>query len=70
MKTLSIALATLPLLALGAALAETPVIPQDEDLDLITPQSVLSRNALAHPGWTWMTEHHAIFLLKASGYSV
>jgi hypothetical protein len=70
MKTLLIALATLPLLVVGAALAETPVIPQDEDLDLITPQSVLSRNPLAHPGWTWMTEHHAILLLNASGYSV
>jgi len=70
MKTLLIALATLPLLAVGAALAETPIIPQDEDLDLITPQSVLSRNAHAHPGWTWMTERHAIFLLNASGYSV
>jgi len=68
MKTLAITLATLPLLALGAALAETPVIPQDEDL--ITPQRLLSRNPHAHPGWTWMTEYHAILLLKASGYYV
>ena len=67
MKTLSIALATLPLLVVGGALAETPVIPQDEDL--MTPQRVLSRNPHAHPGWTWMTEYHAILLIKARGYS-
>ena len=68
MKTLSIALATLPLLAVGAAFAETPVVPQDEDL--LTPQErVLSRNPHRHPGWTWMTEYHAILLFKARGYS-
>jgi hypothetical protein len=68
MKTLSIALATLPLLALGAARAETPVIPQDEGL--LTPQErVLSRNPHRHPGWTWMTESQAILLLKAKGFS-
>jgi len=67
MKTLAIALATLPLLAVATALAETPVIPQDEDL--LTPHRLLSRNPHAHPGWTWMTERHAILLLKARGYS-
>jgi hypothetical protein len=68
MKTLSIALTTLPLLAVGAALAETPVVPQDEDL--LTPHDrVLSRNPHLNPGWTWMTEPQAIHLLKARGFS-
>jgi hypothetical protein len=67
MKTLLIALATLPLLAVGAALAETPVIPQDDGL--LTPQErVLNRNPLRHPGWTWMRESQAILLLKAKGF--
>jgi len=68
MKTLSIALTTLPLLVVGAALAETPVVPQDEDL--LTPHDrVLSRNPHLNPGWTWMTEPQAIHLLKARGFS-
>jgi hypothetical protein len=68
MKTLSIALATLPLLAVGAAFAETPVVPQDEDL-LMPQERLLSRNPHRHPGWTWMTESQAILLLKAKGFS-
>jgi hypothetical protein len=68
MKTLSIALATLPLLAVGAALAETPVVPQDKDL-FTQQERILSRNPHAHPGWTWMTESQAILLLKAKGFS-
>jgi len=60
--------ATLPLLAVATALAETPVFQQDEDL--LTPQErVLSRNPHRHPGWTWMTESQAIVLLKAKGFS-
>ena len=68
MKTLSIALATLPLLAVGAALAEPPVVPEDKDL-LTRQERILSRSPHAHPGWTWMTESQAIFLLKARGFS-
>jgi hypothetical protein len=68
MKTLSIALATLPLLAVGVALAEPPVVPQDKDL--LTPlDRQLFRNPDLHPGWTWMTESQAILLLKARGFS-
>ena len=68
MKMLSIALATLPLMAVAAALAQTPVVPQDEDL-LTRQERILSRSPHAHPGWTWMTESQAIFLLKARGFS-
>ena len=68
MKTLSIALATLPLLAVGVALAEPPVVPQDKDL--LTPlDRQLFRNPDLHPGWTWMKESQAILLLKARGFS-
>ena len=68
MKTYSIVLATLPLLVVGAALAETPVILEDKDL--ITPQTrLLSRNPHLHPEWTWMTESQAIRLIKARGFS-
>ncbi len=69
MKTLSIALATLPLLAVVAtALAEPPVVPQDKDL--LTPlDRQLSRNPHLYPEWTWMTESQAILLLKARGFS-
>ncbi len=69
MKTLSVALATLPLLAVVAtALAEPPVVPQDKDL--LTPlDRQLSRNPDRYPGWTWMTESQAILLLKARGFS-
>jgi hypothetical protein len=68
MKTLSLALAALPLLAVGAALAETPVVPEDQDL--LTPQErVLSRNPHLNPEWTWMTEHQATLLLKAKGFT-
>ncbi len=68
MKMISIALATLPLMAVAAALAQTPVVPQDEDL-LTRQERILSRSPHAHPGWTWMTESQAIFLLKARGFS-
>ncbi len=61
------AMAGLGAVQAGDSSAETPVIQQDEDL--LTPQRLLGRNARAHPGWTWMTEHHAILLLKAGGYS-
>jgi hypothetical protein len=68
MKMLSIALATLPLLAVGAALAEPPVFPEDEDL--LTPQERnLARKPYLHPEWTWMTESQAIILLKTIGFS-
>jgi len=68
MKTLSLALAALPLLAVGAALAETPVVPEDQDL--LTPQErLLSRNPHLNPEWTWMTEHQATLFLKAKGFS-
>jgi hypothetical protein len=68
MKTLSIALATLPLLAVGAALAQTPVVPDDNDL--LTPhERLLSRNPLLNPEWTWMTKPQAIVLLKTIGFS-
>jgi hypothetical protein len=68
MKTLSLALAILPLLAVGVALAETPVVPQDEDL--LTPQErVLSRKPYLNPEWTWMTERQAILLLKTKGFT-
>jgi protein CpxP len=68
MKTLSIALATLPLLAVGAALAQTPVVLEDEDL--LTPQERnLARNPYLHPEWTWMRESQAIILLKTIGFS-
>ena len=70
MKMLSIALATLPLMAVAAALAQTPVIPHPQDEDLLTPHDrVLSRNPHRDPGWTWMTESQAILLLKARGFS-
>ena len=68
MKTLSLALAALPLVAVGAALAETPVVPDDQDL--LTPhERVLSRNPHLNPEWTWMTEHQAALFLKAKGFS-
>ena len=68
MKTLLIALATLPLMAVGVALAETPVVPEDKDL--LTPlDRQLSRNSHLCPEWTWMTEPQAILLLKARGFS-
>jgi hypothetical protein len=68
MKTLSLALAALPLLAVGAALAETPVIPEDQDL--LTPhERVLLRNPYLNPKWTWMTENQVTLFLKAKGFS-
>jgi len=68
MKMLSIALATLPLLVVGVALAEPPIVPEDEDL--LTPhERVLSRNPHRHPEWTWMTKPQAIVLLKTIGFS-
>jgi hypothetical protein len=68
MKMLSIALATLPLMAVAAALAQTPVVPEDEDL--LTPhERNLSRNPHLYPEWTWMTKPQAIVLLKTIGFS-
>lgn len=68
MKTLSIALATLPLLAVGAALAQTPIVPNDDDL--LTPyERNLSRKPHLYPEWTWMTKPQAIVLLKTIGFS-
>ncbi len=68
MKKLSIALAALPLLAVGAALAQTPVVLEDEDL--LTPhERNLGWKPYLYPEWTWMTKTQAIILLKTIGFS-
>jgi len=68
MKKLCIALASLPLLAAGAALAQTTVTPEDEDW--LTPRErTLARHPDLHPEWTWMSENQAVLVLKAAGYS-
>jgi hypothetical protein len=67
MKIFSVALINLPLLALGAALAQTPAVA--DDVDLLTPQEwALNRNSDLYPEWTWMTEGQAALVLKAHGY--
>ena len=68
MKKLSIALTCLPLLAAGAALAQTPTIV--EETDLLTPtERALSRHPDLNPEWTWMTEGQASQILQGNGYS-
>ena len=67
MKKLSIALINLPLLALGTALAQTPTVPDYDDM--LTPQErALNRRPDLKPEWTWMTEGQAVRDLKANGY--
>jgi hypothetical protein len=67
MKKLSIALINLPLLALGTALAQTPTVPDYDDM--LSPQErALNRRPDLNPEWTWMTEGQATFVLKANGY--
>ena len=67
MKKLSIALINLPLLALGTALAQTPTVPDYDDM--LTPQErALNRRPDLNPEWTWMTEGQAVRDLKANGY--
>ncbi len=66
MRKLSI-LAGVPILAAGAALAQTNHLP---DEDVLTPRErILSRQPDLHPDWTWMNEDQAALLLKAVGYS-
>ena len=68
MKTLSIALTCLPLLAAGAALAQTSAFLDDGDL--LTPtQRALGRDPNVNPDWTWMREDQAGQVLQGSGYS-
>jgi hypothetical protein len=67
MKKLSVALTRLPLLAVGAALAQTPAFA--EDPDLLSPKELtLGRHPDANPDWTWMTEGQAVQILKGNGY--
>jgi hypothetical protein len=68
MKKLCIALASLPLLAAGAALAQTTVTPEDED-GLTPRERILARHPNLHPEWTWMSENQAVLVLNAAGYS-
>ncbi len=64
----SLALTILPLLAAGAALAQTTEVSEDEDW--LTPQErILGHHPNLHPDWTWMSEDKAILLLKAAGFS-
>ena len=68
MKKLSTALTCLPLLAAGAALAQTPTVV--EDTDLLTPtQRASGRDPNVNPDWTWMREDQAVQVLHGSGYS-
>jgi hypothetical protein len=68
MKKLSIMLTCLPLLAAGAALAQTPTVV--EDTDLLTPtQRALGRHPDLNPEWTWMREDQAGQVLHGNGYS-
>ncbi len=68
MKKLCIALASLPLLAAGAALAQTTQVAEDEDW--LTPRErILARHPGLHPEWTWMSENQVVLVLKAAGYS-
>lgn len=68
MKKLSIALINLPLLAFGTALAQTPTVPDYDDM--LTPQErALNRHLDLYPEWTWMTEGQAIRTLKANGFA-
>jgi hypothetical protein len=64
----SIALCSLPLLTVAAALAQTPAILEDEDL-LSPRERALPRYAHLNPEWTWMTEDQAVCILEAAGYS-
>ena len=67
MKKLSIALINLPLLALGTALAQTPTVPDYDDM--LSPQErALNRRPDLNPEWTWLTEGQAALVLKAQGY--
>jgi len=67
MKKLSIALINLPLLALGTALAQTPTVPDYDDM--LSPQErALNRRPDLNPEWTWMAEGQANLVLKANGY--
>ncbi len=65
--TLIVLLTSLPLLAIGAALAQTAVT---EDDDWLTPRErAVARHPNLDPDWTWMQEDQAILLIKAGGYS-
>jgi hypothetical protein len=68
MKTLSIALTCLPLLAAGAALAQTPMFAEDSDW-LTSRELVLHRQPNVNPEWTWMREVQSKEILLGSGYS-
>jgi len=68
MRTLWIALALSPVLTLGAANAQ---VAPDPDPDLLNAKErALGKQPWANPGWTWMTESHALQILKASGFDV
>jgi hypothetical protein len=68
MKKLSIALTCLPLLAAGAALAQTPTFAEDSDL-LSPPELVLHQRPNLNPEWTWLTKDQSNGILLGSGYS-
>lgn len=68
MKTSWIALALSPILAVGAANAQ---VAPDPDPDLLNAKErALGKQPWANPGWTWMTEDHALQILRARGFDL
>ena len=64
----SLALTILPLLAAGAALAQTTDVSEDEDW-LTSQERILGHHPNLHPDWTWISEDQAILLIKSAGFS-